>query len=241
MTEDSTGLIWLGMTSEAIPAGTTMVVLTSIASTAVALAIYVWVMFPALTTLVGIEMTATELVVSITVSVVVTVPMAQMVVMIATIPHETTMIETQEAVATTIIVAMIQKEVREETTTLATIMIEVREEITKLATIMLEVRGEISKLATIMIEVRGVESTIVAIISQRHQHRSVLQEEMTHQAVQAQARVARIIMVEEVAWTIVVANATRQTQVEKLLLATNAEVVVETQAKLQAVANAQHQ
>ncbi len=164
-----------------------------------------------------------------------------MVVTIITVPHETTMIETQEAVATTIIVAMIQKEVREETTTLATIMIEVREEITKLATIMIEVRREISKLATIMIEVRGVESTIVAIISQRHQHRSVLQEEMTHQAVQAQARVARIIMVEEVAWTIVVANATRQTQVEKLLLATNAEAEVETQPKLQAVANAQHQ
>jgi len=85
-----------------------------------------------------------------------------------------------------------------------------------------------------------VESTIVAITSQRHQHRIVLQEEMTPQAVQAQ-KVVQTIMVEEVAWTIVVANATRQTQVEKLLLATNAEVVVETQAKLQAVANAQHQ
>jgi hypothetical protein len=136
---------------------------------------------------------------------------------------------------------MIMIEVRKEVMNLATIMIEVREETTTLATIMIEVREETTTLATITTEVRGVESTIVAIISQRHQHRSVLQEEMTHQAVQAQARVARIIMVEEVAWTIVVANAICQTQVEKLLLATNAEAVVEKQAKLQAVVNAQRQ
>jgi hypothetical protein len=128
-------------------------------------------------------------------------------------------------VASKIIVATIKKEVREETITLATIMIEVREEITK--------------LAIIMIEVREVESTIIAIISQRHQHRSVLQEEMTHQSVQAQARVVRIIMVKVAAWTTLVANATRQAQVEIHLLAANAEAVVENQAKLQAVANAQ--
>ena len=88
-------------------------------------------------------------------------------------------------------------------------------------------------------EVQKVEPTIVAIISQRHQYRSVLQEEMTHQAVQTQARVVRIIMVEEAAWITVVANATRQAQVKMHLWATNAEAVVETQAKLQAVANAQ--
>ena len=104
---------------------------------------------------------------------------------------------------------------------------------------MIEVREEITKLAIIMIEVREVESTIIAIISQRHQHRSVLQEEMTHQAVQAQARFVRIIMVKEAARTTVVANATRQAQVEMHLPATNAEAVVENQAKLQAVANAQ--
>ncbi len=62
---------------------------------------------------------------------------------------------------------------------------------------------------------------------------------MTHQAVQAQARVVRIIMVKEAARTTVVANATRQAQVEMHLPATNAEAVVENQAKLQAVANAQ--
>jgi len=44
-----------------------------------------------------------------------------------------------------------------------------------------------------------------------------------------------------VARTTVVANALRQTQVEIRLLATNAEAVVETQAKLQAVANARRQ
>ena len=64
---------------------------------------------------------------------------------------------------------------------------------------------------------------------------------MTPQAVQTQARVVRTIMVEEVARTTVEANAIRQTQVEMHLLATNAEAVVETQAKLQAVANAQRQ
>jgi len=62
---------------------------------------------------------------------------------------------------------------------------------------------------------------------------------MTHQAVQAQARVVRIIMVKEAARKTVVANATRQAQVEMHLPATNAEAVVENQAKLQAVANAQ--
>jgi hypothetical protein len=118
-------------------------------------------------------------------------------------------------------------------------MIETREEITNLVMITIEVREEITKLAIIMIEVREVESTIIAIISQRHQHRSVLQEEMTHQAVQAQARVVRIIMVKVAAWTTLVANATRQAQVEIHLLAANAEAVVENQAKLQAVANAQ--
>jgi len=106
---------------------------------------------------------------------------------------------------------------------------------------MIETREEITKLATIMIEVREVESTIIAIISQHHQHRSVLQEEMTHQAVQAQARVVRIIIVKEAARTTVVANATHQAQVEMHLPATNAEAVVEKRAKLQVVANAQHQ
>lgn len=46
-------------------------------------------------------------------------------------------------------------------------------------------------------------------------------------------------MVKEAAQTTVVANATRQAQVEMHLPATNAEAVVENQAKLQAVANAQ--
>jgi hypothetical protein len=63
---------------------------------------------------------------------------------------------------------------------------------------------------------------------------------MTPQAVQAQ-KVVQTIMVEEVAWTTVVVNATRQTQVKMHLRATNAEAEVETQAKLQAEANAQHQ
>ena len=175
--------------------------------------------------MVGTEMTVTVLVVNITASVAVIVPMVLIAVTITTAPHATIMIETKATVASTIIVATIQKEVREEATTLATIMIEAREEITK--------------LATIMIEVRGVESTIVAITSQHHQHRSVLQEEMTHQAVQAQSRVVRIITVEEVARTTVVANVTRQAQVEMHLSATNAEAVVEKRAKLQAVANAQ--
>ena len=120
-------------------------------------------------------------------------------------------------------------------------MKEVREKTTTLATITTEVREEVMNHATIMIEIREVESTIVAITSQHHQHRSVLQEEMTHQAVQAQARVVRIIMVEEVVWSTVVVNATRQAQVGMNLRATNAEAVVETQAKLQAVANGQHQ
>jgi hypothetical protein len=48
-------------------------------------------------------------------------------------------------------------------------------------------------------------------------------------------------MVEEAAWITVVVNATRQAQVGMNLRATNAEAVVETQAKLQAVANGQHQ
>jgi hypothetical protein len=118
-------------------------------------------------------------------------------------------------------------------------MIEVREETTTLATIMIEDREGITTLLMITTEVRGVESTIVEITSQHHQHRSVLQEEMTHQAVQAQARIDRIIMVEEVAWTIVVTNAISQAQVEIYLLAANAEAVVERQAQHQLVANAQ--
>lgn len=182
-------------------------------------------MFLAKTTTVGIETTATVLVVSIIASVVVTVPMAQMVATIITEIYVTIMIETQEVVRTKITVATTQKEVREETTTLATIMIEDREGITT--------------LLMITTEVRGVESTIVEITSQHHQHRSVLQEEMTHQAVQAQARIDRIIMVEEVAWTIVVTNAISQAQVEIYLLAANAEAVVERQAQHQLVANAQ--
>ena len=182
-------------------------------------------MFLAKTTTVGTETTATVLVVSIIASVVVTVPMAQMVATIITEIYVTIMIETQEVVRTKITVATTQKEVQEETTTLATIMIEDREGITT--------------LLMITTEVRGVESTIVEITSQHHQHRSVLQEEMTHQAVQAQARIDRIIMVEEVAWTIVVTNAISQAQVEIYLLAANAEAVVERQAQHQLVANAQ--
>jgi hypothetical protein len=46
-------------------------------------------------------------------------------------------------------------------------------------------------------------------------------------------------MVEEVAWTTVVANAISQAQVEIYLLAANAEALVERQAQHQLVANAQ--
>ena len=93
-------------------------------------------------------------------------------------------------------------------------------------------------LAMITTEVQEAESTIVAIISQPHRHQSVLQEAMIFRAVQVQ-KVVQTIMVEEVEWTTAAANATRQTQAERHQLATNAEAVVENQAKLQAVANAQ--